>query len=479
MIHRSQVLGKARLYRGAGCARSGVAVLAALLSACNLGPDYRRPDVELPGAWRETPPGQAASWPAIGWWRGFRSAELDGYIDEARRANFDLAAAIARVRQADAQAKIAGAALLPNVGGSATATNEREQTATGQYAYFHQYAPQLSASYVIDFWGRNRAAQNAAIAAAQASRHDRVTVELTVLTSVALTYFQTIELRDRVAVAQRNLAAAQATLKGLRLQEEAGIATALDVAQQETTVATLGAAIPPLEQQLRQTVHALAILVGRAPESIEPGASTLTDFALPPVRPGLPSELLVRRPDVAEAQDQLIAANANIAVARASFFPTIELTASGGYASSALSTLLQPGSRVFAVAGGLTQPIFDGGVLFGQYELAKARYDELVADYRKAIYSALSDVEDSLVAVEQSNEEAVREDTAVTKARRANKIAQAQLHSGVVSILTVLNTETALFTAEDALIQARYAQIQALVGLYSALGGGWQPEQKA
>jgi NodT family efflux transporter outer membrane factor (OMF) lipoprotein len=461
--------------------RRALAMLAAsaALAGCNLGPDFKRPDVAVPDAWRERPERDAANWPSADWWRGFGSSELDGYIAQARRTNNDLVAAMARIREADALATVAGAALLPTVGASATALSERVQSTTSAYSNLRQYSPQLSASYIIDFWGKNRAAQTAAIATATASRHDAATVELTVMSSVALSYFQSIELRDRLAAAQGNLDSAQVVLKGLRMQLTAGVATALDVAQQETTVATLGAAIPPLQQQLRQTVHALAILIGQTPESLDTTTTTLADLNLPAVAPGLPSELLNRRPDVAEAQDQLVAANANIAVARASFFPSIELTASGGYASSALSTVLRSSSAVHQLAAGLVQPIFDGGVLKGQYAYAQARYDELVAGYRKSVLTALGDVEDSLVAVQQTAEQLRRQDMAVAKARRAYEISQAQLRSGTVSILTVLNTETALFSAQDALAQAKYSQMQALVGLFSALGGGWQKERDA
>jgi NodT family efflux transporter outer membrane factor (OMF) lipoprotein len=450
--------------------------ISAAMAGCSLGPEYRRPDVPAPAAWRESSGADAAAWPSIDWWRGFGSPELDGYIAEARRANSDLAAAAARVREADALATVAGAALLPSVGANLSAVRERIQSTSGGYVNVTQYSPQLTASYALDFWGKNRAAQTAALATATASRHDQATVELTVMTSVALTYFQSIELRDRLAVARGNLASAETILKGLRLQLAAGIATALDVAQQETTVSTLSAAIPPLQQQFRQTVNALAILIGRTPESLDATTRTLADISLPVVRPGLPSELLARRPDVAEAEAQLVAANANIAAARAAFFPNIQLTASAGYASAALSTVLKSSSGVFAVAASLAQPIFDGGALKGQYAFTRARYDELVANYRKAILSAFGNVEDALVAVEQTAEQERRQATAVATAHRAHEIAQAQLRSGTVTILTVLNTETALYSAQDNQVQARFSHLQSLVGLFSALGGGWQKE---
>lgn len=446
------------------------------LAGCSVGPAYKRPDISVPGAWHESTDSEAASWPSIDWWHGFGSPELDAYITQARRSNNDLAAAVARVREADDQATVAGAALFPTIGANLTALNERTQAMSSSYVNFRQVSPQLTASYMVDFWGKNRAAQSAAIATATASRHDQATVELTVITSVALSYFQSVELRDRLVVAEGNLASAQTTLKGLHLQLRAGIATALDVAQQETTVSILGAAIPPLRQQLRQTLDALAILVGQPPESLDGGPATLAGLSVPVVRPGLPSALLERRPDVAQAEAQLVAANANIAVARASFFPSIQLTASGGYASAALSTLINSSSGVYSIAAGLAQPIFDGGVLKGQYAFAQDRYDELVANYRKAILSALGNVEDALVAVRQSTDQVERLGIAVDKARRAHQIAQAQLRSGTVNILTVLNTENALFSAQDALIQAKFSHMQAFVSLFGALGGGWQKE---
>jgi NodT family efflux transporter outer membrane factor (OMF) lipoprotein len=451
-------------------------VLCIALAGCSVGPEYARPDVPVPGAFSEAAEA-GPSWPSADWWRTFGSPELDGYIDEARRANYDLAAAVARVREADALAKAAGAALLPAVSAGGGAVRERVLATSGAYTNARIYNAQISASYEIDFWGKNRAARDAAVAAANASRYDRATVELTVMTAVATSYFQSIELRERLAVAQRNLDAAMYILKGLQLQRSVGIATALDVAQQETTVATLSASIPSLEQQLHQAVHALAVLLGRAPESLESPRGSMAALSGPGIGPGLPSELLARRPDVAEAEANLVAANANIRAARAAFFPSIELTGSAGFASVALASAISSQSHVFAMGAGLTQPIFQGGALEGRYEFTQARYDELVAGYRKAVLSALGNVEDSLAAVRQTGEQTRRQETAAATARRAHDIALAQLKSGVVSILTVLNTETAMFSAEDALVQARFARLQALIALFNALGGGWHAEQ--
>jgi outer membrane protein, multidrug efflux system len=403
-------------------------------------------------------------------------------MDQARVANDDIGAAIARIRQADAQARIAGAPLLPSLGADLDGSRQRAQqssiTPTGQLVSvpgtFNSFTAELTASYEIDFWGKNRALLDAARMAALASRYDRATVELTVMQSVASTYFQALELRDRIKVANDNVASARDTLGGLQLEAQVGTVTALDVAQQETTVATFDAEIPPLVQQLGQTMDALAILVGKQPELVNIEAGALTDLVEPPVTPGMPSELLTRRPDVAEAEAQLIAANANIAAARAAFFPTISLTAAGGYVSPALNTLFNPVSRVFSLTGGLTQPIFQGGALVGQYQLNKGRYAELLSDYHKTVISAFGNVEDALVSVQQTAEQLKRQENAVTTARRAYELTQAQFHAGTINILIVLSTETALFTAEDTLVQVKYSHLNALVALFSALGGGWQ-----
>jgi multidrug efflux system outer membrane protein len=510
-----------------------VASATLFVAACSLGPRYKRPDIPPPADWQTevtgtpaesaaaaaatsaiakpgSPPANpatdsqpnvatnsaaaapvvtVAAWPSADWWHGFGSAQLDDLIAQAQHANDDLGAAIARVQQADAQAQVAGAPLFPAIGISGDASRQRQQpsgastvvalapgsTGTVPSAVtFNQFSVQASASYQLDFWGRNRATFNAARFAANASRYDRATVELTVMTSVATTYFQAIELHDRLDVAEQDLATAQTILKDLTFEETVGTANALDVAQQATTVAVLNASIPPLRQQLRQSVDALAVLTGRMPQELDAPGGTLNDLSEPVVGPGLPSALLARRPDVAAAEAQLMSANANIQAARAAFFPSIDLTANGGFVSTALAGLISPANRVFALTGGLTQDIFQGGALVGGYRLSKARYSELLSDYHKSVISAFSNVEDALVATQQTAEQYRREQDAVAKARRAYEITEIQLHAGTVNVLTVLNTQSALFSAEDALVQVRFAHLQALVQLFSALGGGWQ-----
>ncbi|HEY6484045.1 MAG TPA: efflux transporter outer membrane subunit [Steroidobacteraceae bacterium] len=418
----------------------------------------------------------APAWPSADWWHGFGSAQLDQLMSQAQHANDDIAAAIARVRQADAQVQIAGAPLLPALSLGANASRQRARSslvANSPPVTYSQMGAQASASYEIDFWGKNRAKRHAAEFAAEASRYDRATVELTVMTSVATTYFQALELHDRLDVAEQNLASAQTILKDLTFEEYVGTAAALDVAQQATTVAALNAAIPPLRQQLRQTLDALAVLTGRLPQELPDPSGTLKDLAEPQVGPGMPSELLARRPDVAQSEAQLKSANANIAAARAAFFPSIDLAAEGGYVSSALSGLFDPINRLWTLSAGLTQPIFQGGALLGGYRLTKAQYEELLADYHKAVISAFSNVEDALNTAQQTAEQYRREQLAVDKARRAYEITETELHAGTVNVLTVLNTQGALFSAEDTLVQVRFSHLQALVQLFNALGGGW------
>jgi NodT family efflux transporter outer membrane factor (OMF) lipoprotein len=473
-----------------------VALLLAA-SSCGVGPAYRRPDIQPPAHWKQSSGDEAAdsdasasqssaaskatpsatavgAWPARDWWRHFGSAQLDAYVAAAEQSNDDLHAAMARVREADAQVRIAGGTLLPSVDASATASRSRAQVSGGGPRMVTLFEPQISASYVLDFWGKNVATFNATRATARASRFDEQTVALTVVSSVANSYFQILELRDRIEVARQNLANGERVLSGLRLQQEAGIATGLDVAQQQTTVELLHAAIPPLVQQLRQTVFALAVLLGKSPEAIDVDEGSLAAITLPPVIEGLPAELLARRPDVAEAEQNLVAANADITVARAALFPNIALTASGGYESAQLKNLISPATRVYSVAAGLTQPIFHSGALHAQVTYSRARYEELLSNYHKAVLSAFGNVESALVSVQQVAEQERRQRQAVNTAQRAYEFAQKQMSAGTANILNVLNTENALFSAQDELVQVQFLRLQSMINLYTALGGGWR-----
>jgi NodT family efflux transporter outer membrane factor (OMF) lipoprotein len=457
------------------------------LAACDLGPAYQRPDAEVPAAYRATQDSAATAWPEAAWWRGFASPALDALIEEARARNFDLAAAAARVRQADAASRIATAALFPSLSAGATAQwqhtglNTASRSRTGRPTTgsidTRSYGFGLDASYIVDFWGRNRAVSTAAQADAVTSRFDQQTVALSVVSSVASTWFTALALADRLAVAEATLAGFERTLAAIRGRFDAGTASALDVAQQETVVAIARADIPSFRNQVEQQLLGLGILVGRPPEAVTVRPGSLTTVALPPVIAGLPSELLLRRPDIAAAEAALVAANYDITAARAAFFPTIQLTGSAGYQAGALNALLLPGSALASLAAGLTAPLFDGGALRGRLEFARARYQELEAQYRKAIVQAFTDVDSALTAWRFTAEQLALQTRAVETARRSAAIARAQLQAGTVDITTVTQVEAALFNAEDALTQVRLLRALALLNLYKALGGGWtRPE---
>ena len=483
---------------------SRVAVLAcAALAGCSLGPDYRRPRLDVPASFAATADTADAAWPPPEWWRNFGSPELDGLIAAARAYNTDLAAAAARVVQADAQVRVSGAPLLPAVEGTGGYQYQRSGTggsrsrgssslsgvvnpATGlpvtsgasggntvRYFDFRTYSTGLQVSYDLDFWGRNRALAEAAEASAVATRFDQETVALTVVTSVANTYFQLLAAQDRLAVAQRNLADAERILGAFRARLSVGTANALDVSQQEALVAGQRASIPNFRNNVEQQRIGLGILTGQPPERLQVRGGTLDKLKLPLVAPGLPSELLARRPDVANAEAQLQAENANIRAARAAFFPSVQLTASGGLTSAALSTITGPGTLVAQLAANLTQTIFDNGLRRGQLDQAKGRYDEILATYRRAVLQSFTDTEEALTALRFTTEQEALERLAVAVAQRSADIARAQLEAGTIDIITSLNTQNTLYNNLDLLTQVRLARFQALVNLYKALGGGW------
>jgi NodT family efflux transporter outer membrane factor (OMF) lipoprotein len=453
----------------------GLALLVALVG-CSLGPAYQRPEVAVPTAWKQ--PSEPGVWPAADWWQGFGSPELDALVATAERNNNDIAAAAARILQADAQLRIAGAPLLPTLDAAASANRQKSaslrRVSTSGSSAFDSYSASLAASYEVDFWGKNGAALAAAQASALASRYDRETVALTVLSNVATTYFQVLEFRDRLTVARQNLANAESVLAVVEARVRNGAASALDLAQQRAAVAGQRAAIPPLEVQAQQAENALAILLGLPPEAAQVGPGTLGGLAVPAVAPGLPSELLVRRPDIQNAEAQLLAANADIKAARAAFFPAVQLTGQFGFESLALGSLFNAAGTFYSLAAGLTQPIFEGGRLSGQVDLAKGRYQELVAGYRTAVISAFSDVENALVATRLTADQLALQENAVTEARLAYELAQTRYREGAVDLLTVLDAQRTLFQAEDQLVQVRFARLQASVALYKALGGGWK-----
>ncbi len=340
------------------------------------------------------------------------------------------------------------------------------------------YTASMSASYQLDFWGQNRDAAQAAEETAVANRFDRDVVALTTLTTVANAYFNVLASQDRIRTAQSNIASAQRILNAIKERFKAGTGTDLDVAQQEALVANQRASVPPLRQTLDQNINALAILVSRPPEFVRVIGGTLNQIAIPRVTPGLPSELLTQRPDIRRQEAQLASATANVGSARAQFFPSIQLTGLGGYQSSALSALFQPHAAFFSLVGSATQPIFDGGRILGNFEFTKARQDELLQTYRKTVIQSFADVDNALMSIRQTTIKLRLQGDVLAASRRAFQLSEQQLRAGTADIVTVLNTQLTLFQAEDSLWQAQLARLLAIVSLYQALGGGWEPRME-
>jgi multidrug efflux system outer membrane protein len=455
--------------------------VAAASAGCILTKDLPDPALEIPDRYQAAPRSNLDAPPPLDWWRGFRSSELTTLMEEAQTVNLDIAAATSRIRQADALARIAGAALLPtlNFNGQEAYSRTSGSSASGLSIGGREtvnYTASLSSAYEIDFWGKNRDAALAAEEVSNANRFDRDVVALTTLAAVANAYFQVLASQDRIRTAGHNIASATRILEAIKSRLQAGTGTDLDVAQQEAVLANQRALIPPLRQTLAQNINALATLVSRPPESVRISGGSLNSIVPPRVTPGLPSELLTQRPDIRRQEAQLASATANVGSARAQFFPSIQLTGQGGYQSSSLASLFQPHAAFFNAVGSLTQPIFDGGRILGNFQNTQARQDELLQTYRKTVVSAFADVDNALVAIRQTSEKLRLQREVVAASRRAFQLSEQQLKAGTADIVTVLNTQLTLFQAEDVLWQAQLARLLAVVSLYQALGGGWEPK---
>jgi multidrug efflux system outer membrane protein len=418
--------------------------------------------------------------PALGnvspnWWRSYRRPVLTRLVETALDANLDIKAAIARIRQAEAQIITARAPLLPTLDGSAGASRARSSSGLSA-SERSNFQVGLSTGLVLDIFGRNLTLLEAAQASAAATRVDKDYVALVTSATVASTYFQLLSLQDRLAIAERNAATTTRILGAIRARAAAGTASDLEISQQEALSSSVRAVVPGLRQQIVATRNALAILTGSVPQQFNPAAGSLAGLHIQPISPGIPSDLLVRRPDIKEAEIKLAVLDANIRAARLAYFPTISLTGSGGFQSSALSLLLQPQSAIYSLAASATQTIFDTGTLRGNLELQRGLYDESLQTYRKTVLTALSDVSNGLEASRRTAEQVRFQTQAATAARRAFSIGDDRMRAGVVDIVTILNIQQTLFSSEDSLAPARLARAQASVTLFQALGGGWTPE---
>ena len=432
-----------------------------------------RPDLALsaPPGYRATRGDVHAAVPALDWWRGFRSAELTRFIEEAQTESFDIGAAIGRILQADAQSKIASAPLLPTAAFAGTGARLKGAGVPER----GDYRVVLNAAYEMDFWGKNRAASLAAEENTVVARFSKEVVVLSTIVSVGTAYLQILASQDHLRITRENLVAASRILTLVKQRAEQGTASALDVAQQQSLVDQVRANIPLFDQTLRQNIAILAALMGRAPEDLVVKGGSLFRLGIPLVTPGLPSELLLQRPDIRADEANLAAAEASVASARAAFFPTISLTAQGGYESTALRLLFTPQNALYNVAANITQPIFDGFQLEGQLEFAQGRQFELLKTYCQTVLNGFRDVEVALIAIADGAERERLQQAVVTSSRRAFELSEVRLREGVADLVVVTQTQQTLFTAEDNLVLARLARLQAVLSLFQALGGGWLP----
>ena len=431
------------------------------------------PTVDMPAGWAQAATAGNQEWPDSHWWQRFGSTELSQLVDQGRQNNLDLAAALARVRQAQAQARIAGVQLLPSVDLSSTANRDLLFGNNGASTYAGGW---LQINYEIDFWGKNKASVAAAEASLNSNIYDRQTVALTVTSGIVATYLQVLSLHDRLDIAREHVANAEHVLLLVEAQKSAGSASPLDLARQRSAVAGQKAALPDLMQQEREAQSALAILLGRAPQTFRVGNHGLDTVSLPQVTPGMPSELLSRRPDIRRSEAQLAAANANVALARASLFPSIRLTGEMGAQSSALLSLFNGPNLLANVGASLVAPIFDGGRLKSERDLAIAQEQELVQTYRATVIAALSEVDTVLGQIHSLDEQSRLKSTELEQTRLAFNLSEIRYRVGAEDLMTVLDTQRALSDVQNELGILKLKRLQATVSLYKALGGGWQDQ---
>jgi outer membrane protein, multidrug efflux system len=455
---------------------SACCLAVSALSACAItekAPPKAAPDI--PSGWSESVAADAqGTRPAPDWWRGFGSPELAMLIAAGLDASPDLAIAAERVRQAEAQGNMAGASLFPSLGFSSGVS--RREGDNDNASGGSTFNAGLSASYEVDLWGQHASATRSAEFSLRATRFDRDAARLTLVAGIAAGYFQILALRDRLAVAQENLMIAERVFKVVDARVRNGAASSLDLARQRSAVLSQQAALLSLQLQERQMRFALAILLGRPPPGSDLAGTTVLEVALPHIAPGLPADLLTRRPDLAAAEAQLAAANADISAARAALLPAIRLTGATGIASNTLRSLLGAPSATFSIGASLLQPIFDGARLRTKVTVTESRQRELVLVYRKAILAALADVESALVAAKHDADQELLFEQSLQQARHALHLAEVRYREGADDLLVLLDAQRTLFQAQDQMAQIRFARLQAVLALFKALGGGWVAE---
>jgi outer membrane protein, multidrug efflux system len=466
--------------------------LAVVMTGCAVGPNYKRPAVNVPTVYRQagedisgaktsqSTPAATAQNAAVSlgdekWWEVFEDKELQGLIRTALKNNYDVRIAATRVLQAQAQLGITRADQLPSVSAGGAVTSQ-QSSKVGPIPSFEVTQGQLNASafWNLDFWGRYRRATEASRANLLASEWAQKEVMATLVASVALDYFQLRQFDLELEISKRTLNSRQGSLQLTQTLEQHGINSLLDVRQSEQLVYTAAAEIPDLERQIAQQENAISILLGNNPGDVPRGLKLTEQPHAPEVPVGLPSSLLERRPDILEAEQNLVAANAQIGVARAAYFPQIALTGTAGYQSTALTNLFTGPAGIWTLAGSFTQPIFEGGRLKSNVRLAEAQREQLLLTYQQAIQGAFRDVSNALVAYRKNREFRVQQEHLVEAAQDAARLSEVRFKAGTADYIEVLTNNTNTFTAELGLAQAQGNELTALVQLYQALGGGWR-----
>lgn len=455
-----------------------VCAVALFVGGCSLAPTYRRPDAAVPAAYHgPVHEATARSIADADWWNVFGDPKLDALIRDALTGNLDLAVVAAQIAQGEAQVRAARSPIFPQVNGQGQAS--RGNT-TAPFVTRNSFVAALALSWEIDFWGRYRNATEAARANLLATEEARRGIIASLVAGVAQQYLQLSALHQRLDIVNRTAAAQRDSLRLVKLLAEHGVQSATEVRQAETQVLTTENQLPAIQRQIGQTEDALSILLGRPPQSFDIAATLPADTLPPAVPPGLPSELLERRPDVRQAEQQLIAANANIGVARAQFFPSISLTGTLGRASEALAGLVtNRGFTLHALSLAANVPIFEGGALVANEQIAQAQAQQATAQYRRTVLVALQEVSDALIAYDRDAAEVKGNRDRVAVAREYLRLSNERFRAGVISYLEVLDAQRQLFSAQLDLNASEVSQRLDVVQLYKALGGGWQATNEA
>lgn len=458
-------------------------LIAGFVSSCTVGPDYKRPITSVPSTYRGLTPEEAAKAGPISlanqkWWEVFQDKQLQELIRTALEQNYDVRIAAARILQAQAQLGITRADQYPTVTGGGSAEKERinAEPPLGLPNAIKTPVYEVGASlyWELDFWGKFRRATEAAQADLLASQWARDEVISTLVTNVAASYFRLRELDLELEISRRTLSTRQGSLKLTQSLANHGAGTMLDVRQAEQLVFTAAGEIPDLERRIEQEENFISFLLGMNPGPIQRGLALTEQPHAQEVPAGLPSSLLERRPDIRQAEENLIAANARIGVAKAAYFPQITLTATGGYQSFELSELFKGPAGFWSFAGALLQPIFEGGRIISGVRLANARQQEALLTYQQTIQGAFRDVSDGLTAYRRNREFRIEQEHLAESAKDAARLSDMRYRGGVSSYLEVLTNDTNYFSAELGLAQAQLNELLALVQLYRALGGGWE-----